>query len=101
MFREDFGHEFSGHDGLDLHFAHMAFHQEAVANLRCWHNNDKAAMLATAARPVTVELWNPYPAGHKRRADFVVTGTCHYFVMLFTLTDFGSPQTRVVLPRSC
>jgi hypothetical protein len=82
-------HEFSGHNGLNLHFAHMAFHQEAGANLRCSHNNDKAAMLTTAAWPVTVELWNPYPAGHKWQADFLVTGTCHYCGMLFTLTEFG------------
>jgi hypothetical protein len=75
-FEEDFGHSFSGHDGLDEHFKQMTHYAWYASRLRTSHKNDLAAMALEAARPLYFHLWNPYPEGHKRRVDFDAKRAC-------------------------
>ncbi|KAJ7601467.1 hypothetical protein DFH06DRAFT_1352756 [Mycena polygramma] len=69
-FAEDFGHDFSGYDGLDEHFKQLEAYADSAAHLRQWKKNDLVAMIAEAERPFTFEIHNPYPDGHPRREDF-------------------------------
>ncbi|KAJ7033972.1 hypothetical protein C8F04DRAFT_1183723 [Mycena alexandri] len=69
-FEDDFGHEFSGNDGLDGHFKRMALHASSAQELALCHDNDKPRMLAAAALPVTFDIYNPYKEGHPDREAF-------------------------------
>lgn len=69
-FAQDFGHEFSGYNGLDKHFKQLEAYADSEAHLRQWKKNDLAAMIAEAERPFTFQIDNPYPKGHERRGDF-------------------------------
>ncbi|KAJ7603348.1 hypothetical protein DFH06DRAFT_1350293 [Mycena polygramma] len=69
-FAEDFGHDFSGYDGLDEHFKQLGAYADSAAHLRQWKKNDLGAMIAEAKRPFIFKIYNPYPDGHPRREDF-------------------------------
>ncbi|KAJ6548784.1 hypothetical protein B0H19DRAFT_1074601 [Mycena capillaripes] len=69
-FEDDFGHSFSGHDGLDEHFKQMMHYTWYASWLRMSHKNNLAAMALEVAHPLHFGVWNPYPEGHKRQVDF-------------------------------
>ncbi|KAJ6525348.1 hypothetical protein B0H19DRAFT_1276144 [Mycena capillaripes] len=90
-FEEDFGHQFSGYDGLNEHFKEMAAHARWAARLRRYNKNNLAAMITEAARPQTFAVWNAYPEGHNRCVDF--DAKLHHYA-----ADLLEPAVYAALP---